>query len=76
GRQPVADYAGIVGELDTARRLDGRGVRQTEVHSEVYTVRIFKNGNAHLWFQRADLVAKANRMVGEYYGKVIPEERT
>ncbi|MGO7779459.1 DUF4942 domain-containing protein [Rhizobium ruizarguesonis] len=75
GRKPVADYAGIVGELDNARRLDGRGARQTEVHSEFYTVRIFKNGNAHLWFKRDDLVAKANRMIGEYYGEVIPEER-
>ncbi|MGM5009991.1 DUF4942 domain-containing protein [Rhizobium sp. 969_B3_N1_2] len=75
GRKPVADYAGIVGELDNARRLDGRGARQTEVHSEFYTVRIFKNGNAHLWFKRDDLVAKANRMIGEYYGEVIPRER-
>ncbi|MGO7089458.1 DUF4942 domain-containing protein [Rhizobium leguminosarum] len=75
GRKPVADYAGIVGELDNARRLDGRGARQTEVHSEFYTVRIFKNGNAHLWFKRDDLVAKANRMISEYYGEVIPEER-
>ncbi|WEA24051.1 DUF4942 domain-containing protein [Rhizobium binxianense] len=75
GRKPVADYAGIVGELDNARRLDGRGARQTEVQSEFYTVRIFKNGNAHLWFKRDDLVAKANRMIGEYYGEVIPEER-
>ncbi|TBE67450.1 DUF4942 domain-containing protein [Rhizobium ruizarguesonis] len=75
GRKPVADYAGIVGELDNTRRLDGRGARQTEVHSEFYTVRIFKNGNAHLWFKRDDLVTKANRMIGEYYGEVIPEER-
>jgi predicted RNA methylase len=75
GRKPVADYAGIVGELDNARRIDGRGARQSEVESEFYTVRIFKNGNAHLWFKREDLVTKANRMIGEYYGEVIPEER-
>lgn len=75
GRKPVADYAGIVGQLENERRLDGHGARQTEVESEFYTIRIFKNGNAHLWFRRDDLVTKANRMIGEYYGEVIPEER-
>lgn len=77
GRKPVADYAGIVGEIDRVRLGDGlRNARQTEVQSEFYTVRIFKNGNAHLWFKRDDLVTRANRMIGEYYGEVIPEERT
>lgn len=75
GRKPVSDYAGIVGQLDNERRLSGHGARQTEVGSEFYTIRIFKNGNAHLWFKREDLVTKANRMIGEYYGEVIPEER-
>jgi predicted RNA methylase len=75
-RKPVSDYAGIVGEIDRVRMSDGfRSARQTEVESEFYTVRIFKNGNAHLWFKRDDLVAQANRMIGEYYGEVIPEER-
>lgn len=76
GRKPVADYAGIVGALEEHRRLDGRGARQSEVESEFHTIRIFKNGNAHLWFKRDDLVTLANRMIGEYYGEVIPEERT
>jgi len=76
GRKPVSDYAGIVGEIDRTRLTDGfRNARQTEVQSEFYTVRIFKNGNAHLWFKRDDLVKVANRMIGEYYGEVIPEER-
>lgn len=77
GRKPVPDYAGIVGEIDRVRMTDGfRNARQTEVGSEFYTVRIFKNGNVHLWFKRNDLVTLANRMIGEYYGEVIPEERT
>ncbi|MBX5238658.1 DUF4942 domain-containing protein [Rhizobium sp. NLR22b] len=76
GRKPVSDYAGIVGEIDRARMTDGfKNARRTEVQSEFYTVRIFKNGNAHLWFKRDDLVTRANRMIGEYYGEVIPEER-
>jgi hypothetical protein len=76
GRKPVSDYEGIVGEIDRVRMTDGfRNARQTEVESEFYTVRIFKNGNVHLWFRRDDLVTLANRMIGEYYGEVIPEER-
>jgi predicted RNA methylase len=75
GRKPVADYAGVVGEIDVAR---GRGMhaRRSEVESEFYKVRIFENGNIHLWFKRDDLVQTANRMIGEYYGEVIPEERS
>jgi hypothetical protein len=77
GRKPVADYAGIVGEIDKARSGSGFGKQaQTEVKSEFYTVRIFKNGNMHLWFKRDDLVQMANRMIGEYYGEVIPAERS
>jgi len=77
GRKAVAQYAGIVGEIDAARRAEGRclSARQTEVEGEFFKVRIFQNGNAHLWFKRDDLVAIANRMIGEYYGEVIPEER-
>lgn len=76
GRKPVADYAGIVGEIDKARSGVGFGTQaQTEVKSEFYTVRIFKNGNMHLWFKRDDLVTLANRMIGEYYGEVVPDGR-
>jgi predicted RNA methylase len=76
GRKPVADYDGIVGEIDRARMAQGFGsARQTEVQSEFYTARIFKNGNLHLWFKRDDLVTLANRMIGEYYGEVVPDGR-
>lgn len=77
GRKPVSDYLGIVGEIDRARSQWGFGsARQTEVQSEFYTVRIFKNGNMHLWFKRDDLVTLANRMIGEYYGEVVPDGRS
>lgn len=75
GRKAGDEYSGIVGEIEQARRDGCYGARQTEVESEFYKVRIFKNGNVHLWFKRDDLVRKANRMIGEYYGEVIPEER-
>ncbi|MEI9428717.1 DUF4942 domain-containing protein [Mesorhizobium sp. Cs1299R1N3] len=75
GRKGVSQYAGIVGEIDAAR---GRGELKTlpvVIEGEFFRIRIFQNGNAHLWFKRDDLVTIANRMIGEYYGEVIPEER-
>lgn len=42
------------------------------VHGDYFRVRIFKNGNAHLWFERDDLVLKVNKLLGEYYGEVLP----
>jgi predicted RNA methylase len=62
-------YAGIVGKL--------RGLRSSErpalVQSEWVRVRVFKNGNAHLWFERDDLVKKVNLLLADYYGEAIGE---
>jgi len=74
GKQPPPNYGGIVGAVEHARR--GRfGPHQCTVESDYFTIRTFKNGNAHVWFKRDDLVAKANKLLAEYYGEVIPEER-
>lgn len=72
GKEPP--YIRIVDAIDNAR---GRGftARQTEVVADYFTVRVFKNGNAHVWFKRDDLLQKVNKLLGEYYGAAIPEER-
>ncbi|TIO48759.1 MAG: DUF4942 domain-containing protein, partial [Mesorhizobium sp.] len=36
----------------------------------------YKNGNAHLWFTRDDLVERVNKMLAEYYGEVIGDGQT
>jgi len=36
-----------------------------------FRIRGFKNGNAHLWFTRDDLVRKVNKLLAEFYGEVI-----
>lgn len=82
-KKPTASYAGIVGAVE-ARRNEGNFAPNkwgcsdgpTVVEGDYFRIRVFKNGNAHLRFTRDDLVEKANRMIGEYYGEVIPEERT
>lgn len=57
-----------------AIELDRRGKwspHQSEVETEYFLIRGFKNGNAHLWLRRDDLVVKVNKLLAEYYGEVI-----
>ncbi len=67
-----ADFTSALYAID----LDRRGVwqrQQSEVETEYFKIRGFMNGNAHLWFQRADLVVKVNKLLAEYYGEVIAD---
>ena len=74
GKLPADLYIGVVGAVETSRRGQ-RGARQSEAETEYFRARCFKNGNLHLWFKRDDLVDRVNRLLGEYYGAPIPEER-
>lgn len=67
-------YGGIVAAIQRSRD-GGHRPHQSITESEYFRVRGFKNGNAHVWFKRDDLVEKVNRLLGEYYGAPIPEER-
>ncbi len=51
------------------------GARQTEIDTDYFLIRAYKNGNAHLWFKRDDLVERVNRLLGEYYGAPIPDQK-
>lgn len=44
-----------------------------EYSGEYFTIRWFKNGNAHLWLKRADLVRDCNRILAAHYGEVLAE---
>lgn len=63
------------GELDQAiaDSRPGYGARQSVCETRYLKIRIFKNGNAHLWFTRPDLVEKANQVLADYYGEVLPD---
>lgn len=74
GRKVPNSWSGIVGQLRNART--GYRAQQTEVEDEFFTVRAFKNGNCHVWFKRADLLEKVNKLLAEYYGEVIPDGMT
>lgn len=64
----------ITHKLSEARR-GGSGARQSEIETDYFLVRAYKNGNAHIWFKRDDLLEQVNKLLGEYYGAPIPEER-
>lgn len=70
GKGPRASYAGIIGTIEEERR-GGSGPRQSEHEGDYFRVRVFKNGNAHLWFTRKDLLAKVNKLLAEHYGEVL-----
>ncbi|UIJ33245.1 DUF4942 domain-containing protein (plasmid) [Cereibacter azotoformans] len=69
GRQPAP------GALRRAIEDDppGWGPRQSETLTRYFKFRIFKNGNAHLWFQVPELVEAVNRKLAEYYGAALAD---
>lgn len=62
--------------LDNDRRGGHWGPKQSETETEYFLIRGYKNGNAHLWFRRDDLVEKVNRILAEWYGEVIADGQT
>jgi hypothetical protein len=55
------------------RANGGMSPHQSVTETPYLRVRAFKNGNAHLWFLRDDLVEKANQVLAAYYGEVLPD---
>lgn len=49
------------------------GPCQSVTENRYFRIRAFKNGNAHLWMLRDDLVEKANLILADYYGEVLPD---
>lgn len=64
----VPDYGASIVAMCSGMRGD-----QWEVEGAYFRVRKFKNGNAHLWFTRPDLVRRVNRLLADYYGEAIGE---
>lgn len=69
--QEVPDrYAGIVGLVDQARSGHWSPFA-CHIENDHLRIRTFKNGNAHLWFKRDDLLRRINRLLAEHYGEVL-----
>lgn len=72
---PSAEAQGQPSLIELIDRDRGRGweARQSTTTSPYFKIRVFQNGNAHLWFTRDDLVERANQMLADYYGQVLPD---
>lgn len=75
GQSARASYGGIVSVVERERKRTWEPY-QSEHEGEFFKIRIFKNGNAHLWFTRKDLLEKANRVLAEWYGEVVGDAET
>lgn len=41
------------------------------VSGPYFRVRVFKNGNLHIWFERDDLLREVNKLLAEHYGEAL-----
>jgi protein-L-isoaspartate O-methyltransferase len=62
--EPIEEAVGIVGKVVQARQAKAFPML---VQGEYFRVRVFQNGNLHLWFERKDLLAQVNALLLEYY---------
>lgn len=68
------NYSDIITKIDDSRQKLF-GTQQSYVETEYFRLRGFHNGNLHVWIRREDLLNKVNKLLAEYYGEVIPQER-
>jgi len=68
GKPPAERGDDIVAKANAA--MDSRNP-QCVVEDEYFRLKAFKNGNAHLWFKRDDLLLKVNALLAEYYGEAL-----
>jgi SAM-dependent methyltransferase len=64
---------GIVGKANSAM---GYRNPTCNVEDDYFRLKVFKNGNAHLWFKRDDLVERVNKLLAEHYGAVLGHSET
>lgn len=65
------EFEGISKRISRERGNQGLTPRQSVHEGDYFRVRVFKNGNAHLWFTRKDLVDRVNLALAEYYGAAL-----
>lgn len=69
--QPQPDPSGgIVGTLALAKGSIWGAAAYT-AETDYFRVKVFKNGNAHVWFKRDDLVERVNLLLADYYGTAL-----
>ncbi|MGU3387171.1 DUF4942 domain-containing protein [Methylobacterium sp. D53M] len=74
GKPAPSRMQGLISAIDLmCYRHERAG--ETIAETPYWRVRIFKNGNIHLWPLRRDLLDRANRIIAEHFGMVVPARR-
>lgn len=70
--QPERD-GGIVGAVKLAKQAAGLSSQagQFEAENDYFRVKVFGNGNAHVWFKRDDLLERVNQLLAEHFGAAL-----
>lgn len=61
---------GIIGNIEQARPRNGCAAAYL-VENDYFRIRIFKNGNMHVYFLRDDLLRKVNLLLADHYGGAL-----
>lgn len=69
-------FQSALDQLSMRKVRGAAGGAQSEHETPYFRIRAYKNGNAHLWLTRHDLVEKVNKLLAEYYGEVIADGAT
>lgn len=69
GKDTPERAGGINGALGLSAR--GYGPQSYDAQSDYFRVKVFKNGNAHVYFKRDDLVERVNLLLADYYGAAL-----
>lgn len=70
GLGPLGYSDGIAQQIEDAQRNEDL---PHVVEGDYFRVRVFKNGNLHLWFKRKDLLDQINSLLLEYYKPIEGE---
>jgi hypothetical protein len=70
GKQPPT-------HLNDAGHVVGHASHQHagECDTDYFRFKLYQNGNLHVVFKRPDLVAKANKIVADFYGETLADAR-
>jgi len=69
GKPPLPEALSIAGQVGNVAR--DRAELPAVLQGDYFRVRIFKNGNLHLWFDHDALLQQVNLLLAEYYGDAI-----
>lgn len=68
GKQQPDYNASIAQKASDASRSE-----TMEAEDDYFRVRVFQNGNLHIWLKRKDLLEKVNRVLADYYGAALSD---